>query len=86
MMNHSAAFKVGYYTKDGLPPDAVVSWLPENSTADYLVRFDTPCKSGIKVTLCECCTPVPIRIPSKSHLQIMRPRFCSARSCGTCVC
>jgi hypothetical protein len=51
MLNHSAAFKVGYYTKDKLPPESVVTWLPENSTASYLVRFDTPCHAGYKVTL-----------------------------------
>jgi len=62
MINHSAAFKIGYYTKDGLPPDAIVSWLPENSTSDYLVRFDAPCKAGIKVTLCECCNAVSVQI------------------------
>ena len=72
MMNHSAAFKVGYYTKDGLPPDSVVAWLPENSTSDYLVRFDAPCKTGIKVTLCECCSTVSTQIISTNAATQLR--------------
>ena len=68
MINHSAAFRVGYYTKDGLPPDSVVSYLPENSTSEYLIRFDSPCESGIKVTLCKCCRAVLLT-------QVQQPRL-----------
>jgi hypothetical protein len=54
MLNHSAAYFVNYYTKDGLPPPAgwlPVSWLPLNTTMRYLLRFDTPCTSGVKVVV-----------------------------------
>ena len=40
LRNHSAAFKVGYYTPDKLPPtDPIVTWLPRNTTLEYLVRL-----------------------------------------------
>jgi hypothetical protein len=44
---------VGYYTKDDTPPPfAPVTWLPENSTMNYLVRSpDGGCSKGIKVTV-----------------------------------
>lgn len=50
--NHSAAYYVGYYTKNGLPPtDPVVSYLPLNTTLRYLVRFDAQCAAGTNVTV-----------------------------------
>lgn len=52
LVNHSAAFFVGYYTKDGLPPtNPVVEYLPLNLTMRYLVRFDGACAAGINVTV-----------------------------------
>ena len=52
LVNHSAAFYVGYYTKDGLPPtDPVVTYLPINTTMRYLVRFEAACAAGIAVTV-----------------------------------
>ena len=52
LVNHSAAFYVGYYTKDTLPPPyAPVTWLPLNLTMSYLVRFAAPCTGGINVTV-----------------------------------
>jgi len=52
VVNHSASFYVGYYTKDGLPPtNPVVEYLPVNTTMRYLVRFGAACAAGISVTV-----------------------------------
>lgn len=52
LIGHNASFFVGYYSPSGLPPTAaVVSWLPENTTMSYLVRFPSACAAGINVTV-----------------------------------
>ena len=52
LVNHSAAFFVGYYSKDGRPPtNPVVTWLPLGTTMNYLVRFAAPCAAGLNVTV-----------------------------------
>jgi hypothetical protein len=52
VLNHSASFYVGYYTKDGLPPPSpIVTYLQPNSFMSYLVRVDQPCPLGLNVTV-----------------------------------
>ena len=52
LVNHTAAFYVGYYSKDGLPPtNPVVTYLPLGTTMNYLVRFAAPCAAGLNVTI-----------------------------------
>ena len=52
LVNHSAAFSVGYYSKDGLPPtNPIVEYLPQNLTLPYLVRFPSKCTAGTNVTV-----------------------------------
>jgi hypothetical protein len=52
LLNHSASFFVGYYSKDNLPPtNPVITWLPENTTMNYLVRAAACAATGVNVTV-----------------------------------
>lgn len=52
VLNHSASFFVGYYSPDSLPPsNPVVSYLPLNSTLNYLVRAKACAALGVNVTV-----------------------------------
>lgn len=54
VVNHSASFYVGYYSKDGLPPaNPVITWLPPGTEMQYLIRVGSPspCSLGINVTV-----------------------------------
>jgi hypothetical protein len=52
LVRHNASFAVGYYTPSGLPPPAPqVTYLPQNLTLKYLVRFSERCAAGVNVTV-----------------------------------
>ena len=52
VLNHSASFYVGYYTKDGLPPTSpIITYLQPGSSMSYLVRLDQPCTLGLNITV-----------------------------------